>query len=235
VSCYQSKIYKSKIKMSVAVYKLVRAIGYPWFFLSSRVTMLHREHADRTGAYLLAPTHMSPYDVPCLMRVAPRDLDFLSIVEFYERPWTTRLFRAMNCVFCDRARPDPAATRQILQRLSRGRVVTMFPEAHVRPEDKSVVVGASFRPGVVKLAQMSGTPVIPCVILDTSQYRRFLAWMPIRRTRYGVALGAAIDVHDGDDPAWARDEALARLKQSYRDLYVELCDAMGRTASPVIE
>jgi 1-acyl-sn-glycerol-3-phosphate acyltransferase len=221
--------------MSVAVYKLVRAIGYPWFVLSSRVTVLHREHVDRKGAYLLAPTHMSPYDVPCLMRVAPRDLDFLSIVEFYERPWTARLFRAMNCVFCDRARPDPAATRQILQRLSRGRVVTMFPEAHVRPEEKSVVVGGSFRPGVVKLAQMSRAPVIPCVILDTSQYRRVFAWMPIRRTHYGVAFGAPIDVPVGDDPTFARDAALARLKQSYRELYVELCGAMGRTALLVIE
>src|SRR5687768_9679137 len=195
--------------MSVLAYKIIRAIGYPCLAVSSRATVLHRDRAKRQGAYLLAPTHMSPYDIPGLMRVSPRDLDFLSIVEFYEQPWTTRLFRAMNCIFCDRAKSDTAATRQILYRLARGRVVTMFPEGHLRPEDKSVVVGGSFRPGVVKLAQMANVPIIPCVILDTAQYKKFAAWLPVRRTKYGVAFGNPISVpSEEDDATRTRDAAM---------------------------
>ncbi len=214
--------------MSTLAYKVVRALGYPCFFVSSRVKVLHRDRARRGGGYLLAPTHMSPYDIPCLMRVAPRDLDFLSIVEFYERPWTTRLFRVTNVLFCNRAKPDPVVTRQILSRLAKGRVVTMFPEGHIRAEGKSVVVGNPFRPGVVRLAQMARVPIIPCVILDTSQYKKFSAWLPVRRTKYGVAFGEPIDVPSGEDPADKRSDALERLKQSYLELYKELCTAMKR-------
>lgn len=214
--------------MSDLFYKVVRAFGYPFIGVSSRATVLHRERAKRKGALLLAPTHMSVYDIPGLMRVTSRNLDFLSIVEFYEHPWTTRLFRRMNCIFCDRAKSDPAATRQILDRLRSGRVVTMFPEGHLRAEEKSVVNGGTFRLGVVRLAQLSGAPIMPCVILGTNQFKRVRAWAPIRLTRYGVAFGEPIFVSKNESPEAARNEATQRMKASYQALYAELNAALNR-------
>ena len=55
--------------MSDWFYKLVLALGWPAFFINGRPTILHRERARRKGAYILAPTHFSEYDVPLLMTV----------------------------------------------------------------------------------------------------------------------------------------------------------------------
>ena len=214
--------------MSDLFYKVVRAVGYPFFGVSSRATVLHRERVSRNGAFLLAPTHMSVYDIPGLMCASSRNLDFLSIVEFYEHPWTARLFRRMNCIFCDRKKSDPVATRQILERLKSGRIVTMFPEGHLRAEEKSVVNGGSFRPGVVRLAQMSGALIVPCVLLDTDQFKRVLAWAPFRSTHYGVAFGEPIFVSNEGNPEAAYNDATQRMKASYQALYAELNAALNR-------
>ena len=214
--------------MSVLTYKLVRAFGYPAFLVSSSPVVLHRGRAKRKGAYILAPNHLSHYDIPCLMRVAPRDLDFLSIVEIQKHPWAHRLFLAMNCVFHDRSRRDVVPMRHLLDRLRRGRVVAMFPEGHLQREETSAVTGGPFKPGVVKLAQLAGAPIVPCVMLDANEYWRFTAWLPFRHTKYGVIFGEPIHVGREPDEETARREGIERLRRAYVELYTELCDAMGR-------
>lgn len=218
--------------MGVIAYKTIRAICYPAFAVCSRPLVLHRERARRKGAFILAPNHLSHYDIPCLMRVSPRDLDFLSIIEILKHPWAARLFRLMNVVFHDRGRPDVVAMRHIVDRLKRGRVVAMFPEGHLQREERSAVTGAAFKPGVVKLAQLAGVPIIPCVMLETNAFWRFTAWLPFRHTVYGVAFGEPIEVDKLPDEQAARAEALSRLRSAYRALYLELCQALGRPALP---
>jgi 1-acyl-sn-glycerol-3-phosphate acyltransferase len=214
--------------MGVISYKTIRAICYPAFAVCSRPVVLHKDRARRSGAYILAPNHLSHYDIPCLMRVSPRDLDFLSIIEILKHPWAARLFRLMNVVFHDRGRPDVVAMRHIVNRLKRGRVVAMFPEGHLQREESSAVTGAAFKPGVVKLAQLAGAPIVPCVMLQTNAFWRFTAWLPLRHTVYGVAFGEPIAVGDAPDESAARAAALQRLRSAYRALYLELCDALDR-------
>jgi 1-acyl-sn-glycerol-3-phosphate acyltransferase len=217
--------------MSVLAYKAIRALGAPAFWCSSRPLTLHRERAQRTGAYILASCHLSPYDVPCLMLASPRDLDFLSIVEMERKPWAGRLFRALNCAFLDRSQPDLSAARQLLERLEHGRVVAMFPEGGIRAEATSAVTGGPIKPGVAKLAQRADVPIVPCVALGTGVFSRFSSWLPLRRTRYGVAFGQPIEVGHEPTPEAARDRAVARLLDAYAELYAELCHGLGRPVS----
>src|SRR3954469_19872947 len=68
--------------MSDLTYKIIHHLGYPAFWTSSSPVVLHRDRVPRRGAFILAANHLSPFDVPCLMATVPRNLDFMSVVEF---------------------------------------------------------------------------------------------------------------------------------------------------------
>jgi 1-acyl-sn-glycerol-3-phosphate acyltransferase len=212
--------------MSDFTYSLVRGIGYPAFWVSSSPVVLHRDRVPRAGPAILASNHLSHYDVPCLMAASPRHIDFMSVVEFLRKPWVGTLFRAMNCFFLDRGRADPRAVRVAVDRLRAGRLIAMFPEGQIRAWDESVIHGRPFKPGVAKLAYLAGAPIVPCVVLGTGAYRRFAAWLPLRRTRYGVIFGQPLIARTDLDERAALDEFVARLAAAYVSLYRELRAAM---------
>jgi 1-acyl-sn-glycerol-3-phosphate acyltransferase len=218
--------------MSDAFYKIVRFLGRPAFVLSSSPTVLH---ADRlrtvSGAMILAPNHLSPYDVPCLMRSTPRLLDFVSIVEIFRNRLAGWFLGSMNAFPLDRSRVDPGTTRKILDRLERGRTVTMFPEGRIRTAATSVLAGAPFNASVTRVARLADVPIVPCVLLGTGAYGRAKAWLPLRRTRYAVNFGQPFHVdRDGDEKSQCA-QAAERLKQAYDDLYCELRAASGLTVA----
>ena len=177
------------------------------------------------GAFILAPNHLSHYDVACLMLSTPRHLDFLSIVEMQRKPWVGPFFRGMNCIFVDRARRDNPSVHAMERRLRAGRVIAMFPEGYIRREEDSVIHGGKFRPGVVRLAQLAGAPILPCVVLGAAKYSRVQSWIPLKLWRHGINYGELIDVPvDGGEAALAK--AIEQLKSAYLSLYAELHAAM---------
>lgn len=213
--------------MSDFIYKWVVRVCRPAFAVSSSPVVLHRQRAGEPGAVIIAPNHLSAYDVPCLMKESPRMLDFVSITELYRNPLVARFFNAMNVFPLDRSRPDSPTVRIILERLRRGRAVVMFPEGRIRDEADSVLNGGDIKPGVARIAQMADVPVIPCVMLNTGAYSRPSAWMPVRATRFGVAFGNPLRAPAGMGEAEAREALLPDLKRSYRELHAELLKAMG--------
>lgn len=209
-------------------YNWVVRIGRPAFTVSSSPVVLHRDRAQRRGAYILASTHASAYDVPCLMAHAPRPLDFMSITELFRRPLVRWFFKSMNTFALDRSRRDAPTVRTVLDRLGRGRVVAMFPEGRIpRPED-SVLRGGELKSGVAGLAQLGGVPIVPCVVLGTGAYARFASWLPLRRTRFGIIFGHPIHCRRDLEPPAARAALLDDLKAAYRSLHAELKVAMGQ-------
>jgi 1-acyl-sn-glycerol-3-phosphate acyltransferase len=70
----------------------------------------------------------------------------------------------------------------------------------------------------VRLSQLTGAPIIPCVIIGTAVYSRFSSYYPFRAIRFGVNYGNAIHVGPDDD----RQIAAEQLRQAYVDLYQEL-------------
>lgn len=215
--------------MSDLYYTIVRTLGRPAFWLSSRETYLHRDRIDRPGPLLLAPNHLSPYDVPCIMASTRRKIDFVSVVEFFRNPVSAWFLTGMNAFPLDRGRVDPATTRKILDRLERGRKVAMFPEGGIRPPSKSLLAGASFKPSVARLARLARVPIIPCVVLGTGAFARPTAWLPLKRTRYAIGYGEPIEVEPEGEEKDACARAVERLTAAYASLYTELSQASGLT------
>jgi 1-acyl-sn-glycerol-3-phosphate acyltransferase len=127
--------------MSDFIYDWVVRICKPAFQISSSPVVLHRERLNHPGAYVLAPTHTSAYDVPCLMKESPRRLDFVSVTELYRKPLVAAFFNSMNVFPLDRSRPDSPTVRKSLQRLREGRAVVLFPEGRIRRPDECVLKG----------------------------------------------------------------------------------------------
>ena len=129
----------------------------------------------------------------------------------------------MNTVALDRGRVDTVTTRKILEKLKRGRVVAMFPEGRLQDEAGSVLNGGKIRTGVFGLARKANVPIIPCVILGTRAYSRFVHWMPLRRTFYALVYGQPMFPTDRwDDLAVAEQE----LRAAYLQLHQELLEAI---------
>ena len=214
--------------MSDAMYKWVVRIGYHAFWVSSRPVVLHRDRvAGRDGPYILAPNHLSPYDVPCLMAEMPRWklLDFVSITELFQNRLSAWFLNSVNAFPLNRSRADSPTVRIILDRLANGRIIAMFPEGGFRSEANSVLNGGEIKPGVAKLAQLADVPVIPCVVLGTKAYSKPTSWLPLKRVRYGIAYGNPLHVSKDLDEAEARAAFLLELKRAYRSLHAELLAA----------
>src|SRR3954468_5087227 len=156
--------------MSDLAYNLVWGACVHAFWVSSSPLILHKERFKTPGAYILAPNHLSPFDVSCLMAISPRNLDWVSITEAFRNPLVALLYGSVNTFPLDRSKPDSPTVRIILDRLKRGRVVAMFPEGNIRTPETSVLNGGNFKPGIGRIAQLSGAPVIPCVIIGTDAY-----------------------------------------------------------------
>src|SRR4051812_42664091 len=110
--------------MSDSFYKWVVRIGYHAFWVSARPVVLHRDRVvDPDGPYILAPNHLSPYDVPCLRAEMPgwKLLDFLSISELFQTRLSAWCLRSVNAFPLDRSRADSPTVRIILGRLAKGR------------------------------------------------------------------------------------------------------------------
>ena len=214
--------------MSDAYYNFVWAIGTHAFWVSSRATVLHRDRLKRPGAYILASTHLSPFDVAVLIAKSPRKLDWVSIVEVFRKPFTGWFYGSMNAFPLDRSRPDSPTVRVILDRLARGRVIAMFPEGNIRTPETSVLSGGHFKPGVARIAQLADVPVIPCVVLGADAYKRVRSWMPIKRVRYGINIGEPLTVRKDLEKHEATTEFGDRLRSAYLELHEELKAAMAK-------
>ncbi len=165
--------------MSDAFYNFVVFVCRHPFLVSSSPIVLHRDRIPLTGRVILAPNHLSEYDVPCLMHISPRNLDFVSVVELFRKPLVGWFFRNMNAFALDRSRVDPATTRTIFNRLEQDRAVVIFPEGHLRSPGKSVLSGGPFKSSLIRIAQLTGAPILPAVILGTRAYTRPASWLPM--------------------------------------------------------
>src|SRR4051812_25594411 len=213
--------------MSDVFYYLVRSVGWPAFYFSSAPTVLHADRVNTPGPMVIAPNHLSPYDVPCLMASTRRKLDFVSMVELFRNPVLGWFLRSLNAFPVDRGRRDAAATRKILERLERGRKVVMFPEGRIRNAETSMLVGGSFKESVVRLARLANVPIVPCVVLATGAFARPKAWLPFRRTRYAVNFCELLRVARSGDEESDCAEATERLKRAYGEGYAELRATSG--------
>jgi 1-acyl-sn-glycerol-3-phosphate acyltransferase len=186
----------------------------------TRTSILHRERSARRGAFILVANHISHFDPPFLTAASRRKIDWMAMAEMFENRLAAAWLRANDTFPVDRFQTDRAAVRIALRRLERGHVVGVFPEGGIRDGVHSILEAAPLPPGVAGLAQLSGAPVMPCVIIGSDQLYAHRNWLPLRRARAWVAFGEPMQF-SGKGKA-ARSQFENEVLSALRALYAEL-------------
>ncbi len=215
--------------MAWILYMLSRLIAKFLFGLFANIWVLHAERTNSSGPFILAANHISHFDPPILSGAAFRKLDWMAMIELFEKKWAARYFRAIDTFPTDRAKVDRVAVKTALERLKRGHVVGMFPEGGIRAGKNSVLEGAALRPGSAVLAQMADVAIVPCVLLGSDRFYSKAMWKPFRRNRMWIAFGEPLRADSALPRNEARSDLERRLAESMRNLYEELRETYGLT------
>jgi 1-acyl-sn-glycerol-3-phosphate acyltransferase len=177
--------------------------------------------AARRGGYILACSHVSHLDPLCLSSLLPRRIGWMARIEFYRHPLIARLMHAASAFPVNRQGVPVRAIREAIARLRSGEVVGVFPEGEIKTGAASVLRGGPIKRGVCLLAQRTGRPVLPCLILGTEKLNAVEPWMPFLRGRLWVACGEFIEPVPGPDRRAARAEMAAKIEAALRQLYAD--------------
>jgi 1-acyl-sn-glycerol-3-phosphate acyltransferase len=188
-----------------------------------RVHVLHRERSGAPGPWILASNHISHFDPPLLSVAARRRVDWMAMAELFSHPWAGAWLRSVGAFPVNRSRPDRTAVRTALARLEQDHVIGMFPEGGIRDGARSVLGGAPLRTGIGALAQFSGAPVVPCVILGSDRLYCPRRWLPLRGAPVWIAFGEAMRCAGKDRQS--RVEFEGAVARKLRDLAGELREA----------
>jgi len=185
----------------------------------------------RRGPWILAANHISHFDPPLIGIAVRRKIDWMGMVELFKIPLLGRWLRAIDTFPVDRARLDRRAVRIALTRLRAGHAVGIFPEGGIRDGGRSVLEGAPVRPGVAGLAQMTGAPIIPCVIIGTDRcYILPRLWRPGRRIAVWIAFGQPLSPGSAGGRAADRAALETSLAEAFQQLALEARSHFNLTA-----
>ena len=209
--------------MRVLLYYVSRLIAKMLFAPFVKIRVLRPHMGGRKGAWILAANHISHFDPPLLGIAARRKIDWMGMLELFQKPLLAGWLRLIDAFPVDRAHLDRQAVRMALTRLRAGHAVGIFPEGGIRDGARSVLEGAPTRPGVAGLSQMTAAPIVPCVIMGSDRcYILPRLWRPGRRIRVWIAFGQPLFPPSGGDRAAVRAALEASLADAFRELALEM-------------
>jgi 1-acyl-sn-glycerol-3-phosphate acyltransferase len=186
----------------------------------TRIRLHHGERSRIAGPCILAPNHISHFDPPILATLIRRHIAWMTTAGLLRARFAGGWLRAIGCFPVDRERTDRASVRTTLELLARGKMVGIFPEGGIRDGAGSILGGAAPLAGLGALAQMSGAPILPCVILGTDRLYARRSWRPFFRTVLHVGFAEPLRA-DGDGKA-ARTALEHRYCEAMRALLREM-------------
>lgn len=135
--------------------------------------VIGEENIPETGGCLIAANHRSWLDAQILGVGTKRRLFFVAKADFKEWPMLRRMIDLFDGIYVKRG-GDNAAIEAIANAVREGKAVVIFPEGTIPGEedvprwdvekDTGLLRGRS---GVVRIAMMTGAPVIPCGLSGT--------------------------------------------------------------------
>lgn len=149
-------------------YRIVASIvcGIPKYVW--RVRVIGREHLPTTGAYVVAPTHRSMFDIPFVGGLTSRRVRFMGKAELFRIPVLGATFRALGGFPVERDGSDRKPLRDSLDILAAGEPLAVYPEG-TRQHGPKI---QPLQPGAAYLAVKGQVPVVPVAIAGSEEILR---------------------------------------------------------------
>ena len=145
------------------VWVLAYLLGLLWFRPKNYYISEEAKQKINGGALVIA-NHVGFYDpVYMMMSLNYRRQHFVATKELFSNRLKKFLFeKIFLCISVDREGSGLSTVRSVINVLSEGEVVSLFPEGHINIENKNGI--NAFKSGVVLMALKSGCPIIPMYI-----------------------------------------------------------------------
>jgi 1-acyl-sn-glycerol-3-phosphate acyltransferase len=168
-------------------YKFARLVVLGLCSLAFRVRVTGVENVPPSGAYIVAPSHRSIFDVPFSAYITNRSVRFLAKEELFRKPALNWLFTKLGAVQVERGTADRGALRVLETALREGTPVALFPEGTRAsgPEIAPLFDGAAY------LAVKLGVPIVPVGVGGSEQILAKGKVLP-RLHRVAVVVGKPI-------------------------------------------
>ncbi len=199
---------------------------FSWYVLRAIFTVYFRwrvvgvERIPMDGPVVFASNHASFLDPPLIGASVPREASFLARESLFRFPLLGAVIRSINAVPVDRDGKSPRGLKAILDRLSTGMPVVLFPEG-TRTRDGRLLPARS---GVGLAVVKSGAPVVPIRIFGSFESYSRKMWFP-RPCKISVVYGDPIDFGSLLEEAKGKDKA--RTKQIYSEVSDRIMNAIG--------
>jgi 1-acyl-sn-glycerol-3-phosphate acyltransferase len=194
----------------VTFYGFARAVVLSLCKVVFRVKVVGREHVPPSGAYIVAPSHRSIFDIPFTAFITTRSIRFLAKDDLFEHRLAAWFFDSLGAVKVERGSPDRAALRALEGALAHGEPVAIFPEG-TRTSGTEI---AELFDGAAYLAVKLGVPIVP-VGIGGSEYILPKGKVFPRVRKVAVAVGAPIVPPTLEGRA--RRSAAGRLTEELRE------------------
>lgn len=145
-------------KIAIFIFKLL-------FKVLFRIKAYGLENIPRQGGIILAINHNSSLDPFAVGVTFPRKVYFMAKEELFKVPVLKSFIVSCGAFPVKRGKVDKKSFKNALKIIKNGEVLGMFPEGN-RSEDGDLQRG---HPGMVRIASMSNTPLLPVAIQGTEK------------------------------------------------------------------
>lgn len=178
-----------------------------------------RGDSGLSGGFIMACNHSSHLD-PFLVSLMVKDwIYWMARKEFFRTWWSSFLLHRLGAFSINRQGVATGSIKHAISLVRRGCVVGIFPEGEVRRDATSVLRGGGIKRGACLVAQRTGRPVIPCIVLGSEPLNHWRAYRLSKPCRLWIACGEPIHPPANHGKREGRAVMAAEIEQAFRDLY----------------
>lgn len=180
-------------------------------------TILSGSTLPRKGPAILVCNHISGLDPMLIQAACRRMIVWMMASEYYEIRGLRWFYRRIQAIPVYRSGRDTAATRTALRALHAGKVLGVFPEGRIEPNQQLL----PFQTGVAMMAMKTGIDVYPAYLEGTQRGKEMLEAI-FRSNRVHISFGPAISFSRSDASKEQLEQQTTRIQKAVSELRSEV-------------